>query len=94
MSPPPPKLRRRRGREAVIALVMAGLVAAAGTLLGLAIAYNWQSDEPSGSMRPASPEEIAAATETEALADDGRDSRTADPAFERAPADAPAPDGT
>ena len=90
--PTPAKPRRRRGREALGALVLAGLVAGAGALTGLALAYSWQDDTPAASMRPASPEEVAAATGAEALADDGQ-AAPADPAFERAPGDGPTADG-
>ena len=55
---------RRPVRQVVAALVLVGLVAAAGTLTGLAISSGLQGSEPTPSMRLASPEEAAVATGT------------------------------
>ncbi len=52
---------RRPGRRIVAALVLVGLIAAGGTLTGLAISEGLQSAESTPSIRLASPEEAAAA---------------------------------
>ena len=59
-----PQASRRPVRRVVGALVLVGLVAAAGTLTGLAISSGLQGSESTPSMRLASPEEAAAATGT------------------------------
>ena len=59
--PPPAAARRRPGRRIVAALVILGLIAAAGTLTGLAISEGLPGDGAAPSMRLASPAEAAAA---------------------------------
>jgi len=86
----PAGAHRRRGRKIVAVLALVGLIAAAGTLTGLAISEGLQGDGPTPSMRLASPEEAAAADG--ALPSDGGDadlglSQPGDSAAERLVAD-------
>ena len=60
---------RRSGRRAAAVLVLAGLIAAAGTGLGLVLSDDSQGSGSTPSIRLASPEEVAAATGSGALAD-------------------------
>lgn len=55
--------RRRPVRQVVAALVLVGLIAAAGTLTGLVLSDGFSGDEPRPSIRLASPEEAAAAAD-------------------------------
>ena len=68
--------KRRPVRRLVAALVLVGLIAAAGTLAGLALSDGSSGDETSPSIRLASPEEAAAAAgpvPADTVSPDGRD---------------------
>lgn len=79
---------RRPFWPVVAALALACLVALGGAAVGLVLAADWLDRDPAPAIRPASPEEVAAATGTGASADGGQPAGAA-PAFERVAEDGP-----
>ena len=77
---------RRSGWRAAAVLVLAGLIAAGGTGLGLVLSDDSQGSGSTPSIRLASPEEVAAATGSGALAD-AEQPAAGDPAVEPRAAD-------